>query len=212
VHRLDVPGLAFACGLGDRVLLHEVGGVTALGPDPSAITEDTLFDLASLTKVVATTSAILALTDAGRLSLDEPLAVFEPDFRQGSKSKVTVRDLLRHTAGLPASRRYYLTCTTADEMRRRLRAEPLVADPGTTVLYSDLGFMMWPATSWSSRHSPWMRRAFARGTIRAPRACRSPRPSRTPTADGRSGWCTTAMRGAWVESPGMLVCSLHCRI
>jgi CubicO group peptidase (beta-lactamase class C family) len=142
VHRRDVPGLAFACGLGDRVLLHEVGGVTALGPDPSAITEDTLFDLASLTKVVATTSAILALTDAGRLSLDEPLAVFEPDFRQGSKSKVTVRDLLRHTAGLPASRRYYLTCTTADEMRRRLRAEPLVADPGTTVLYSDLGFML----------------------------------------------------------------------
>jgi len=138
-----VPGAALAVGVGDRCMLRLDLGVTDTTPDRSwPVGSDTLFDLASLTKVLATAPAVLALADAGELSLDDPLTSHLPAFSGDGREAVTIRHVLAHVSGLPASRRYYRFCTTADEMLRAVLAEPLEAVPGSRVVYSDLGFIL----------------------------------------------------------------------
>jgi CubicO group peptidase (beta-lactamase class C family) len=97
---------------------------------------DTVFDLASLTKVVSTTTMTLALAADGQLGLDDPVSEYLP-----VTWDVTVRNLLSHTAGLPATVTFFEWCSTRDELLRDLYATPLEAPPGTRVAYSDLGFM-----------------------------------------------------------------------
>ena len=105
------------------------------------MTAGTLFDLASLTKVVATTSAVLALAGRGRLGLDDPAARYLPGFTALRDGPVTIRHLLAHTSGLPDTRKFYQWCATREELLRDLYATPLQAPPGTSVTYSDLGFL-----------------------------------------------------------------------
>jgi CubicO group peptidase (beta-lactamase class C family) len=129
VERGVVPAVAFACGVGADEHARHVAGVTA----------PTCFDLASLTKVVATTPAALALVADGRVRLDQTLR--DAGLDAGTAADRTVHQLLSHTAGLRDTRRFYLDCADADAMWRSLRAEPLVDPPGTRVRYSDLGFL-----------------------------------------------------------------------
>ena len=105
------------------------------------MTAGTLFDLASLTKVVATTSAVLALAGRGPLGLDDPAARYLPQFSALRDGPVTIRHLLAHTSGLPDTRKFYQWCATRQELLRDLFATPLEAPPGTRVTYSDLGFL-----------------------------------------------------------------------
>ena len=104
---------------------------------------DHRFDLASLSKVVATTSAILALRDAGRLRLDDPLAAHLPSLAPTDKAAITIHQCLTHTAGLPPFRRYF-----ADGLRGRgayleaIAALPPGTPPGAAWTYSDLGFIL----------------------------------------------------------------------
>ena len=138
-----VPGAALAVGVRDRCLLRLGVGVTDTAPQRCRpVGSDTLFDLASLTKVLATMPAVLALADAGQLSLDDPLTRHLPAFSGDGRDGVTISHLLTHTSGLPASRRYYRFCTTADDMLRAVLAEPLEAAPDARVTYSDLGFLL----------------------------------------------------------------------
>jgi beta-glucosidase-like glycosyl hydrolase/CubicO group peptidase (beta-lactamase class C family) len=107
-----------------------------------SITNNTLYDLASLTKVVATTVAVMRLFDQGRLGIDDPVARFIPPFASGKKSSITVRHLLTHTSGLPAFRPLHKANTSPAEVIDSLYSTRLVADPGDSVIYSDLGMMI----------------------------------------------------------------------
>ena len=112
------------------------------------MTTDTCFDLASLTKPLATTLAVMVLVQAGRLVLDEPIERYIAAFRGTGKAGVTVRQLLCHCSGLPAWRPYYKTLMgVAPDKRRKvlqglLLEEPLQERPGQAACYSDLGFML----------------------------------------------------------------------
>lgn len=109
--------------------------------DPAAIpmSEDTVFDLASLTKVVATTPAVLQLVEAGEISLESPVRAILPEF---GDDRVTIRHLLTHTSGLPAWRPLYIDHRGWEAYLRAIGSTPLEREPGTQVVYSDLGFIL----------------------------------------------------------------------
>jgi uncharacterized protein YbbC (DUF1343 family)/CubicO group peptidase (beta-lactamase class C family) len=95
-----VPGAVIALGHEGRLVALQAFGHRVLAPAPAAMTPDTVFDLASLTKVVATAPAVLRLVDEGRLDLDAPAARYWPDFGANGKALITIRDLLTHFSGL----------------------------------------------------------------------------------------------------------------
>jgi serine-type D-Ala-D-Ala carboxypeptidase len=101
--------------------------------------EHTLWDLASLTKVIGMTSAMMQLVERGRVELDAPAQRYLPEWVGSSRAQVTVRHLLTHTSGLPAFRRYDTLTTNADSIAAFLLAEPLDTIPGAQMVYSDIG-------------------------------------------------------------------------
>jgi len=101
--------------------------------------EQTMYDLASLTKVVATTAATMVLVDRGKLRLDDRVTRYLPEFTGGDKDAVTIRDLLMHRSGLPAGRDLPRRGAASGEARRVVLATHLVRAPGTVTEYSDLG-------------------------------------------------------------------------
>ncbi len=108
----------------------------APSPRPDA---HTMWDLASLTKVIGMTSAMMQLVEEGRVSLDAPVQRYLPEWTGPHKADVTVRNLLTHTSGLPAFRAYDQITTNADSIAALMMAEPLEALPGTRFVYSDIG-------------------------------------------------------------------------
>ncbi|HEY2268804.1 MAG TPA: serine hydrolase domain-containing protein [Streptosporangiaceae bacterium] len=138
-----LPGAVAAAGRGETTLATWVAGQADTTPGARRpMTIDTVFDLASLTKVVATTTAVLALVGQGRVGLDDPVTRYLPGFMAGRQGPVTIRQLLTHTSGLPAMRTFYQWCATRGEVLDGLLATPLEVAPGTRVAYSDLGFML----------------------------------------------------------------------
>jgi beta-glucosidase-like glycosyl hydrolase/CubicO group peptidase (beta-lactamase class C family) len=107
-----------------------------------AVQLDTVFDLASLTKVCATTPAVLRLVAQGKLSLDDPVVKWVPAFVGTGKETVTVRHLLAHNSGLPAYERYYRTLQGRAAIVQAAAREGLMYEPGTGPAYSDLGFIL----------------------------------------------------------------------
>jgi serine-type D-Ala-D-Ala carboxypeptidase len=138
----QVPGVVAAAGRGPATLATWVAGQADSTPGRArAMTAGTVFDLASLTKVVATTTATLALASQRRLGLGDPVTRYLPGFTACEAGPVTLWHLLTHTAGLPDTRKFYEWCATRGELLRDLTATPLSAPPGTQVTYSDLGFI-----------------------------------------------------------------------
>jgi CubicO group peptidase (beta-lactamase class C family) len=130
-----VPGAVAAAGRGPRTLATWTAGHADTAPGAARpMTPETIFDLASLTKVVATTTTVLALA-----GLDDPVCRYLPRF---AFPAVTVRHLLTHTSGLPGSRKFYEWCGSRGELLDDLYATALEAPPGARVVYSDLGFML----------------------------------------------------------------------
>lgn len=137
-----VPGAVAAVGRGQVTLARWVAGQADTTPATARpMTAETLFDLASLTKIVATTTAVLALTGRGQLRLDDPADRYLPQFTALADGPVTIRHLLTHTSGLPDTRKFYQWCSNREELLRDLFSTPLQAPPGTEVTYSDLGFL-----------------------------------------------------------------------
>jgi CubicO group peptidase (beta-lactamase class C family) len=133
-----IPGAVAAAGRGSSVLRTWTAGRADTTPGAERpMTASTVFDLASLTKVVSTTTVVLALAAAGDVRLDDPVGRYLP----AAPWDVTVRQLLAHTSGLPAIGKFYEWCATRAELLDALFATPLEAPPGTRVAYSDLGFM-----------------------------------------------------------------------
>lgn len=139
-----IPGatLGLVTAGGERAV--EVGGFAALEPEREALTRGHWFDLASLTKVIATTPAILRLADEGRLDLDRPLTDAIPDLRQyavehAAERRLTFRDCLAHRTFLPAVEPLY----TLDGDPERLRAYVLQREwPHGPSVYSDINFIL----------------------------------------------------------------------
>ena len=100
---------------------------------------ETVYDLASLTKVVGTTTALMILFDEGRLELDAPVAKYLPAFSGSYKDSVTIRHLLTHRSGLPAGRDLWRAARNPQEARLMVIDAPLSCKPGTCYIYSDLG-------------------------------------------------------------------------
>jgi CubicO group peptidase (beta-lactamase class C family) len=101
----------------------------------------TMFDLASLTKVIATTTALMRLYDLKRLGLDDPVGTYLPSFASGEKSVVTIRHLLLHRGGFPPFRQLWKLAADSSHAVDSVFATPLVARPGDTTIYSDLGMI-----------------------------------------------------------------------
>jgi CubicO group peptidase (beta-lactamase class C family) len=137
-----LPGAVLALGVGERTAyLQAFGYAEHRNGVVRPMTADTLFDLASLTKVVATLPAILTLVDDGEVRLADPVSRFLPEFAEGGKAEVTLRHLLTHTSGLPAHRRYD-RLGDGEAIREAVFRGPLVDAPGRHVVYSDLGFIV----------------------------------------------------------------------
>ena len=106
------------------------------------MTEDTIFDLASLTKVVATTTSVMRLLEEGHIRLTDPVAQFIPEFARYGKGGITVRHLLTHTSGLRPDLELEVEFHGSDEAIRRVSEEVPTAAPGERFVYSDLNFVL----------------------------------------------------------------------
>jgi CubicO group peptidase (beta-lactamase class C family) len=138
VARNAFPGAVVAVGRHDTVLfLHAFGRLDYEHRWP--VTTRTVYDLASLTKVVGLTTAMMQLVEEGKVGLDTPAQRYVPAFHDDA---VTVRQLLTHSSGLPAWRPFWQRVHTREEMFALVDAEPLEAPPGTRMAYSDLGAMV----------------------------------------------------------------------
>ncbi len=133
------PGAAVVVGRkGYSVWSRGFGSLDWTGRTP-VTSRESIYDLASLTKVVATTTAIMVLYDAGKLELDAPVSRYLPDFTGGLRDQVTVRHLLTHRAGLPAGRELWRIADTPAAARAAVLASPIQCVPGNCYEYSDLG-------------------------------------------------------------------------
>lgn len=137
----QIPGAVLLVGQPGRILHRKAYGARALAPAREAMTLDTIFDVASLTKIVATTSAVMALVEDGKIRLAEKVTDYLPEY-QGGKSDATIRHLLTHFSGLrpdvdlkPKWEGY------GTGIRLALTDRP-VAEPGQRFIYSDIGFVL----------------------------------------------------------------------
>jgi len=141
------PGAVLLVSRSERRVFFEAYGKANIFTE-RPITVDTVFDLASLTKPLATTLAVMALIESKQLSLDRPLSDIWSSFKHSEKSGVCIDQLLTHVSGLPAYRPYYkeINCLPETERHKalldRLLHEPLLNPPGKHTVYSDLGFML----------------------------------------------------------------------
>lgn len=178
---------------GDLVARHTCGRFTYDSASPAAMPE-TLFDLASVSKAVATTTMAMLLHERGLLDLEAPVALILPEFASGDprRQSVTIRMLLAHSSGLPAYEKMFLKAHTSDELRRTAMEMPLVADPGTRSEYSDIGFFIlgFALESIAGEALDRFCRREIFGRLRMAQTCFNPpaaiRPRIPPTADAAS--------------------------
>jgi CubicO group peptidase (beta-lactamase class C family) len=141
------PGCAFGVLADGETVLQGALGRFTYEDDSPVVTAETVFDVASITKVVATTAAAMLLCQRGRLDLETPLSELLPGFVVGRAPSdrarhVTLRHLLAHNSGLPGYVEFFRTCATPSELLRACLELPLEAEPGTRAEYSDPGFIL----------------------------------------------------------------------
>ncbi len=136
------PAAAIEVGQTAGVAWRWTAGRLTYDEGAAETTPDTLFDLASLTKVLATTAVAMRLVAARRLLLDSPVAAYVPDWRGADRQAVTIADLLEHTSGLPAWWDLYRHATSRREFAHEISALPLEYRPRSRSVYSDLGFIL----------------------------------------------------------------------
>jgi CubicO group peptidase (beta-lactamase class C family) len=134
------PGASVVVGRkGAAVWQKGFGSLSWSKESPAVVAERTIYDVASLTKVVGTTTALMVLFDENRVALDSAVRVYLPAFSGGFRDSVTVRQLLMHRGGLPAGRDLWRIARTPQEARRAVIETELVCKPGSCYIYSDLG-------------------------------------------------------------------------
>jgi CubicO group peptidase (beta-lactamase class C family) len=136
------PGGALAVGRTSGVVhVRAFGRLSGRSEDGHAAV-DTLYDLASLTKVVATTSVAMVLVDQGRLQLDAPVCSWFPEMVDPARKRIRVRDLLAHSSGLPSWRALSREAQDKRGVIERILQLELEYEPGTRSIYSDLGMIL----------------------------------------------------------------------
>jgi CubicO group peptidase (beta-lactamase class C family) len=136
------PAAAIEVGRRESVLWHAAFGTLTYEDGAPPVTDDTVFDLASLTKVIATATMAMRAIDAGRLSLDARVAAVLADWRGVDRDGVTIADLLEHASGLTAYLPFFRDHHGRAEFQRAIGTLPLEYAPRTQSIYSDLGFML----------------------------------------------------------------------
>ncbi len=129
-------------GHGDRTLYHEAIGQRSVGPPPEPMTLDTIFDLASLTKVVATTTSVMILIEEGKIALNDRVSVFIPGFERYGKGDIAIRDLLTHMSGLRPDVDLAEFWTGSDAAIALAVEEVPISAPGARFIYSDINFFL----------------------------------------------------------------------
>ncbi len=142
VDRRVFPCATVEVGTFDGVHLHDACGTLTYESDAPAATIDTVFDLASLTKVIATTTVVMQLLDQGQLRLEDPLRRWIDDWRGDDRQEVTLADLLEHASGLTAHLPLFRDHTGRADFQHTISTLPLEYVPRTRSIYSDLGFIL----------------------------------------------------------------------
>ena len=143
------PGGVLAVGLDNKLVVHPFGKFTR-DAKAAPVRADTIYDLASLTKPIVTTTCVMILVQQKRLDLNAPLSRLLPEWSTAAqndpnpawRARVTPRMLLLHDSGLPAHRDFYKNAKGHDGVLALVMAEPLVHEPGKQIEYSDLGFIL----------------------------------------------------------------------
>jgi len=139
----QVPGAVLLVGRGSEILYRKAYGMRALVPQAEPMTLDTIFDMASLTKVVATTTGVMILVEEGRIRLNDRVATFIPDFGRYGKGDITIRHLLTHVSGLrPDLDLSDDSWRSYGEAIRRACEEVPTSAPGERFVYSDINFFL----------------------------------------------------------------------
>ena len=141
IHAGQIPGAVVLVWHNGQVLYRKAFGYRALEPRRELMTVDTVFDLASLTKVVATTTAVMQLVEKGEVRLNDPVAKYIPEFAQNGKEDITVRGLLTHYSGLQPDLDLTHPWQGRDTALSMAFAEKPVNPPGSRFVYSDINFI-----------------------------------------------------------------------
>lgn len=135
-----MPGAVILVGNSQEIVYRKAFGFRQVRPESLLMTEDTIFDLASLTKVVATTTAVMQLVEQGRLRLDDRVSRYWPEFRAKGKGGITVRNLLTHYSGLRADLRLKPAWHGYEAALHKMASEKPIAPAGKVYVYSDINF------------------------------------------------------------------------
>jgi beta-glucosidase-like glycosyl hydrolase/CubicO group peptidase (beta-lactamase class C family) len=136
------PGAQLAIIKDNVLVCNKSFGALTYAHEAPGVSGTTLFDLASITKVVATTTAVMRLYERGTIALDDPVSKFIPQLSAGEQSLITIRNLLEHRGGFPASLPLFRICASPASAMDSLYAARLVATPGDTTIYTDVGMML----------------------------------------------------------------------
>ena len=142
IARKETPGAVMLVARQGRVVYRKAFGDRAVEPKREAMTVDTIFDLASLTKIVATATSIMILVERGKVSFADPVARYIPEFGKFGKERITVEQIMTHRAGLPPDNEI------ADYVGKTVDPLPMIYElrlsyePGTRFVYSDVGFIV----------------------------------------------------------------------
>lgn len=135
------PGAVVLVARNGIIALEKAYGRFMYDPSSTPMTTDAMFDLASVTKVIATTSAVMRLYDEGKIHLDDPIVKYIPQFGQNGKEHITIYNLMVHNSGLPAWRKFYTFCNDPQCVLDSVYATPLEYKTGDSTVYSDLGLI-----------------------------------------------------------------------
>ncbi|HKO05946.1 MAG TPA: exo-beta-N-acetylmuramidase NamZ domain-containing protein [Candidatus Acidoferrales bacterium] len=137
----ELPGAVLLVGHRGHVIYRRAYGSRALLPQREPMTLDTIFDLASLTKVFATTPSVLRLMEQGKIRIADPVARYLPEFASKGKDQITIRQLMTHTGGLPPIPKTPDDASTPQVLQWIYDADP-IAPPGMIFVYSDCDFIL----------------------------------------------------------------------
>jgi uncharacterized protein YbbC (DUF1343 family)/CubicO group peptidase (beta-lactamase class C family) len=142
IARKETPGAVILVARKGRIVYRKAFGDRAVEPQREPMTLDTIFDLASLTKVVATAASIMILVERGKVSLADPVALYIPEFGKNGKERITLEQLMTHRAGLPPDNEIAdYVGKSIDPMQQIYDLRPSY-EPGTRFVYSDVGFII----------------------------------------------------------------------
>src|SRR5262245_35759074 len=166
ISRKETPGAVVLVARKGRVVYRKAFGDRSVEPKREPMTLDTIFDLASLTKIVATATSVMILVERGKVSLADPVALYIPEFGKFGKERITVEQLMTHRAGLPPDNEIAdYVGKTIDPLQKIYELRPSY-EPGTRFVYSDVGFIV--AAEIIRRVSGKIIDAFARENVFIP--------------------------------------------